>query len=509
MYSPKDLEGEVDHSFFDSDCDDSRFGKYAVKKGNSFEVAKSRSHSAVEHPLIQQSNVSEALQDKKASRPKETIPSQKEDKYNSTLAPAKREDESCRSGPEEISSGSSVTSEEEVVEGGSVHKEEFSSMCRRSSNDQLTASSADDREEDDEDGYHHSEDESEEEEVVPPSRRLPKSKSALLGTSKKLLRKTQPQSLSPQSSESGADPETDSSSSSAKDACTREPAALTRPKASLPSSSPRQRKPRPVSAGPRERPSTPPQVSEDTVTDVTPLSTPDISPIQSLDLPLESGGKKTENQGLRERQQEHPEDNPQIDLNCNSEETLFSVERQLSNDLVINCPGGRNRKNYSFSNDDVQRIDRENQRLLRELSHPTSRSRAASTVMGSRVRNLPPVRLYHSALNRQRQQQRIETENMAFLKRLESVKPTPGMRREEQLADYQQQARYLGTSVSLPLVQRAPSKMAARRVSSGTGIRPGSVVHHPRARTASVQGDSTMTSVLASSQGKEPRAAWS
>ncbi|KAM6972463.1 cilia- and flagella-associated protein 97 [Aplochiton taeniatus] len=468
MYSPKDLEGQVDHSFFDSDCDDSSFGKDSLKKENSSEGAKSRSHSAAEHPLIQQSNVSEALPDTKASRPKEIIPLRNEEEDNSSLAPAKREEESCSSGPEQISSGSSVTSEEEVVEDGGVSKQEFSSMRRRSSNGLLTASSTDDREEDDDDGYHRSEDESEEDEGVSPSQRLPKSKSAQLGTPKKLLRKTQPQSLSPQSSESGADPETGSSCGSATEGCTPEPPALTRPKTSLPPSSPRARKPRLVSEGPRESPSISPQESEDTVTDVTPLSTPDVSPFQSLDLSLESGGNESENQGLEKRQQEQTKETPQIDLHCNSQETLFTVERRLSHDLVINCPGGRNRKNYSFSNNDVQRIDRENQRLLRELCHPTSRSRAGSTVVGSRVSNLPPVRLYHSALNRQRQQQRIETENMAFLKRLESVKPTPGMRRAEQLADYQQQARYLGTSASLPLVQRPQSKTSASRISSGS-----------------------------------------
>lgn len=47
----------------------------------------------------------------------------------------------------------------------------------------------------------------------------------------------------------------------------------------------------------------------------------------------------------------------------------------------------------------------------------------------------------------------------AFLKRLESVKPTPGMTRDEQLADYQRQCRYLGTyNTAIPPVKLKSSK---------------------------------------------------
>lgn len=42
----------------------------------------------------------------------------------------------------------------------------------------------------------------------------------------------------------------------------------------------------------------------------------------------------------------------------------------------------------------------------------------------------------------------------AFLKRLEAVKPTPGMRRNEQLLDYQRQMSYMGSS---PSVRRGKS----------------------------------------------------
>lgn len=90
------------------------------------------------------------------------------------------------------------------------------------------------------------------------------------------------------------------------------------------------------------------------------------------------------------------------------------AESQFGGKLDFHYPGGRNRKNYSFSNDEVRRIDRENQRLLRELSRlspgprPGSVARKKTNVASSSPLN----RLSHSALNRQREQQRIERENL-------------------------------------------------------------------------------------------------
>jgi len=51
----------------------------------------------------------------------------------------------------------------------------------------------------------------------------------------------------------------------------------------------------------------------------------------------------------------------------------------------------------------------------------------------------------------------------AFLKRLEAVKPTPGMRRSEQLMDYQRQMSYLS---SLPSVRRGKSAFSQLSPSS-------------------------------------------
>ncbi len=76
---------------------------------------------------------------------------------------------------------------------------------------------------------------------------------------------------------------------------------------------------------------------------------------------------------------------------------------------------GSSRKNFSFTNEEVKQIDRENQRLLRELSQSSAHSHKGSSACSrnsSRRGSAPPIRLYHSALNRQREQERIQKENL-------------------------------------------------------------------------------------------------
>ncbi|XP_051646408.1 cilia- and flagella-associated protein 97 isoform X3 [Manacus candei] len=130
--------------------------------------------------------------------------------------------------------------------------------------------------------------------------------------------------------------------------------------------------------------------------------------------------------------------------------------------LTIDQPPKGIRKNYSFTNEEVRQIDRENQRLLKELSRQSAKPRRSTTLKKTSV---PSPRLYHSALNRQKEQQRIERENLAFLKRLEAVKPTVGMRRSEQLRDYHRQMSYLSSS---PSVRRAKSPFTQLSPPRGT-----------------------------------------
>ncbi|XP_063074672.1 cilia- and flagella-associated protein 97 isoform X2 [Engraulis encrasicolus] len=179
--------------------------------------------------------------------------------------------------------------------------------------------------------------------------------------------------------------------------------------------------------------------SEDTVTDVTPLSTPDMSPAQSFDLPsfgLEAKQPTTKEGASpppetaascpnKEAKQHNvnitlsPRDNYHHEGHCR----VRSAREQRSvgtGSAQSDAPSSQQRRNYTFRDDEVRRIDRENQRLLRELSRPSSRPRSANTntnaaysMSSSTSRLIPQTqRLYHSATNRQRDQKRIERENL-------------------------------------------------------------------------------------------------
>lgn len=201
------------------------------------------------------------------------------------------------------------------------------------------------------------------------------------------------------------------------------------------------------------------------MTDVSPLSSPDNSRLQSLNL------NHSETEDDLNEQQNAPSSGLSTAQQEETAEYSFSSQSRLEGKVVIHFPGSRHRKNYSFTNDEVQRIDRENQRLLRQLSHVSLGSRPESASgQGRRITShTPQNRLPHSALNRQREQQRIERENLAFLKKLESVKPTPGMRRSEQLADYQRHVGYLGMCPVYP---------SSSRISSGKGLKQNKATNH-------------------------------
>uniref|UniRef100_A0A224Y4B7 Protein containing KIAA1430 domain n=1 Tax=Rhipicephalus zambeziensis TaxID=60191 RepID=A0A224Y4B7_9ACAR len=111
----------------------------------------------------------------------------------------------------------------------------------------------------------------------------------------------------------------------------------------------------------------------------------------------------------------------------------------------------KGRKNMSFSNEEVQRIDRENQRLLKRILAQQNRPRPK---FDSRT----PSRLAPSAINRQRQQRQIEVENLALLKRIESAKPS---REVAPSQDHMQRARSHSLSLTRHTLQTPPVMVAA------------------------------------------------
>ncbi|XP_061883056.1 cilia- and flagella-associated protein 97 [Entelurus aequoreus] len=122
----------------------------------------------------------------------------------------------------------------------------------------------------------------------------------------------------------------------------------------------------------------------------------------------------------------------------NYSQTEFDPDSFIQENLVLHWRGRPCRKNYTFNNNEVRRIDHENQRLLRVLSR-------ISLAPGSSGRKGSSPHIPHSAVNRLREQKRIDKDNQSLLKRLEFVKSTPMLKRSNQLADYQRQARYQAT----------------------------------------------------------------
>lgn len=90
-----------------------------------------------------------------------------------------------------------------------------------------------------------------------------------------------------------------------------------------------------------------------------------------------------------------------------------------------------NRTNITYSNERARQIEKENERLLSQLLKLSS---AKSYKVGKKVPLKPKVS--HSAINRQREQRRIDKENEAFLRRLQLAKPTRSLSREQQLEEY-------------------------------------------------------------------------
>ncbi|XP_048511516.1 cilia- and flagella-associated protein 97 [Athalia rosae] len=77
-------------------------------------------------------------------------------------------------------------------------------------------------------------------------------------------------------------------------------------------------------------------------------------------------------------------------------------------------PNGR--RNMSFSNEELRKIEKDNQLLLKKImSHQKPQVRTTKPVSG-------PPRTSSSAINRRKQQKKIEEDNMMLLRRIQSAK---------------------------------------------------------------------------------------
>lgn len=108
----------------------------------------------------------------------------------------------------------------------------------------------------------------------------------------------------------------------------------------------------------------------------------------------------------------------------------------------------------------LMRLEVENQKLYEKLFRESKH--------GKRRQQLDkPIRLTSSALNRQRDQQRIEKENQLILRRLLDVKPSRDVQKEVQMKDYERNFGYLSLKM-LPVSSATSSAMNFNSKSMGS-----------------------------------------
>lgn len=123
----------------------------------------------------------------------------------------------------------------------------------------------------------------------------------------------------------------------------------------------------------------------------------------------------------------------------------------------------KSRKNMSFSNEEVQRIDRENQRLLKRILAQQNRPRPKFDARSQ-------SRLAPSAINRQRQQRQIEVENLALFKRIESAKPSREVTSSQDCAGHVQRSRSHSLSLTRHTLPPSSAVLAGPSVSPLSGV---------------------------------------
>ncbi|XP_074252814.1 cilia- and flagella-associated protein 97 isoform X3 [Saimiri boliviensis] len=198
-----------------------------------------------------------------------------------------------------------------------------------------------------------------------------------------------------------------------------------------------------------------PEESEDTVTDVTPLSTPDISPLQSFELGIANDQK------VKVKKQENM-----------SQEIYEDVEDLKNNSKYLkSAKKGKEKSEPDLSKpspvSDSSVDHRHKQKVLHDTMDLNHLLKAFLQLdkKGPQKHHFdqPPVAPGKNY---------SFTREEALLKRLEAVKPTVGMKRSEQLMDYHRNMGYLNSS---PLSRRARSTLGqysplrgASRTSSAT-----------------------------------------
>ncbi|XP_014845038.1 PREDICTED: cilia- and flagella-associated protein 97 [Poecilia mexicana] len=392
MFTSSELEGEVDHSFFDSDGES---GRNVGEKREKDSKMKKRISSTLQRESVKHSgHLAE-----KTKRDLKEVENNKTDASSISFIP----DEPIHEGKDELNLHSKRAS-------GA-----FPTMLADIPND----------------GDYKGRNDTRKSALAFPAN----SKEANEQSPRKLVKNQHPKNSPPTSNEASTDADSESSFSSQRGILNS--SNLSKPTKSFVRH--KTRGTRRGSAESQDLPNMSTDESDGSVTDVSPLSSPDSGSLQSLSSEAAKEGHEAQREpktlpsGAFSNLHEAVDSNPDVD-ECSS-----GLESHLEQKMVLQISRGVVRKNYSFSNDEVRRIDFENKRLLQALSNISSGSKAEKcSKKSTSVAKGSSVGFYaHSAQNRDRQQRRIQQENLVFLKRLQSTPASPGMSRIEQLTDHQ------------------------------------------------------------------------
>lgn len=272
MFNSIDFEGEVDHSFFDSDGDDGSHRKDGGKTTEKdLEVEKEGSAAHTRRGAEQ----TEHTKTTRSPRMEETkiVPDENHNSSRAKTKECQKEEE-----PNGSSSASSVECTLEKVAQDCFKDEENSTLYSKGPKGTFMALLAAASGRDCPDRYSPNESE---EELLLSSPNQTGAKGRKKQSSKKHMRKRSTRSPSVTSSEASVDTSSQSSCSSSDTRGSTDSSVLPRPNTS--SISPSVRQTRVDSAGSRDVPASHAEESDDTVTDVSSLSSPDSSLLQSVD----------------------------------------------------------------------------------------------------------------------------------------------------------------------------------------------------------------------------------
>ncbi|XP_063414186.1 cilia- and flagella-associated protein 97-like [Mytilus trossulus] len=257
--------------------------------------------------------------------------------------------------------------------------------------------------------------------------------------------------------------------------------------------------------------------SDSEITDVSPLNSPRSTPSRSQKQGLNNVQYNSSQTQSGDGEIKLQSDKIDLRLLMDAVSEIDKQERLKSNTRRVmfeppNSKGGQ-KNHYSFDKSRISDIEKENQRLLQQIMHQIGpkQKRQQPKVQ----QQVPRVdRLTSSAVNRRKQQSKIEQDNMKFLNRLQKAKASRGLSRKEQLDEYSKATLY-GVPIAAVHEQMEQERLdstylrSASSLTSTFGMTPGrrSRPTSAKSNASSIRpgsAKSTMSTASRVSRGSRP-----